>query len=104
MELFRERLDKADIGTSQTLGEARNGQRVRIAGQVVIRQQPPTAKGFAFFTLEDEWGLMNVIVRPDVFAAYRDVWTGSAVLAVRGVVERAKGQINLMAEGVSRVA
>lgn len=100
MELFRERLEQEGIGTSRELAAARNGQWVRVGGLVVVRQQPPTAKGFAFFTLEDEWGLMNVIVRPQVFQARREVWVGARVLAVQGPVERAHGQVNLMAEGV----
>jgi len=104
MELYREQVERAGFYTSRELEEARNGERMRIAGQVVIRQQPPTAKGFAFFTLEDEWNLMNVIVRPQVFRALRPVWTGSAVLGVEGVVERARGQINLMADKAWRVA
>jgi error-prone DNA polymerase len=103
MELFREQMDRASIGTSQNLTEARNGQNVRIAGMVAVRQMPPTAKGFVFFTLEDEWGLMNVIVRPKVFQAQRETWVGATILAVRGVVERARGQINVMAEQGWRV-
>ncbi|NLF01962.1 MAG: hypothetical protein GX601_13395 [Anaerolineales bacterium] len=98
MELYRERLARARIGTSQTLAKARHGERVQVAGFVVVRQQPPTAKGFAFFTLEDEWGLMNVIVRPQVFTAQRAEWVGAVVLAVEGIVQRAHGRINVLAE------
>ncbi|NLF03245.1 MAG: error-prone DNA polymerase [Anaerolineales bacterium] len=98
MELYRDRLTQARIGTSQTLARAQNGERVRVAGFVAVRQQPPTAKGFAFFTLEDEWGLMNIIVRPQVFAAQRAEWVGATVLAVEGIVQRAHGQINVLAE------
>lgn len=104
MELFREQADRAGFLTSRELEEARDGERLRIAGQVVIRQQPPTAKGFAFFTLEDEWSLMNVIVKPQVFRALRPVWVGASVLGVEGAVERARGQINLMAERAWRLA
>jgi error-prone DNA polymerase len=104
MEIYREQADRAGFLTSRELEEARNGERMRIAGQVVIRQQPPTAKGFAFFTLEDEWSLMNVIVKPQVFRALRPVWTGASVLGVEGSVERARGQINVMAERAWRLA
>jgi error-prone DNA polymerase len=108
MELYRERLTQARIGTSQTLARAQHGERVRVAGFVAVRQQPPTAKGFAFFTLEDEWGLMNIIVRPQVFAAQRAEWVGAVVLAVEGVVQRARGyaahgQINVLADWGQKV-
>jgi len=103
MELHRERLTRARIGTSQTLARAQHGERVRVAGFVAVRQQPPTAKGFAFFTLEDEWGLMNIIVRPQVFAAQRTEWVGATVLGVEGVVQRAHGQINVLAERATKV-
>jgi len=104
MEAFREQANRAAFLTSRELEEARDGERMRIAGQVVIRQQPPTAKGFAFFTLEDEWSLMNVIVRPQIFRALRPVWTSASVLGVEGTVERARGQINLLAERAWRLA
>jgi error-prone DNA polymerase len=98
MELFRERLQRAHIGTSLDLARAREGQRLRVAGMVAVRQAPPTAKGFAFFTLEDEWGLLNIIVRPDVFHAQREAFAAASVLVVEGTVQRARGQVNLLAE------
>src|SRR6185503_7769355 len=49
------------------LPAARNGRRVRVAGMVITRQRPGTAKGFVFLTLEDETGISNVIIRPDLF-------------------------------------
>lgn len=78
-------------------------QCLRVAGLVAVRQAPPTAKGFAFFTLEDERGLLNVIVRPDIFKAQRETWVSASVLAIEGVVERARGQINVLAERGWRV-
>ena len=49
------------------LRTARQGRRVRVAGMVITRQRPGTAKGFVFLTLEDETGIANIIVRPDLF-------------------------------------
>lgn len=98
MELFRERLDRAGILTSEALARTAAGSRVRIAGLVTIRQAPPTAKGFAFLTLEDEWGLMNVILNPAIVRPQRELWFHSQVLIVEGRVQRAHGQINLLAE------
>ena len=52
---------------------ARQGRVVRVAGMVITRQRPGTAKGFVFLTLEDETGVANIIVRPDLFARDRQV-------------------------------
>ncbi|NLG29395.1 MAG: error-prone DNA polymerase, partial [Chloroflexi bacterium] len=97
LELYRDKLQAANLGTSQDLARAHDGQRVRIAGLVAVRQAPPSAKGFAFFSLEDEWGMMNVIFRPDLFKAQRAALAGAQVLAVEGEVQRAKGQTNVLA-------
>lgn len=101
MEAFRERLDRAGVLTSRDLARVPDGGRVQVAGMVVVRQAPPTAKGFVFLTLEDEWGLVNVIVRPDVFQAHRAVWADSLVLVVAGTVQRSDGAVNVVAEGAS---
>ena len=53
------------------LRRVRDGRRVRVAGAVITRQRPGTAKGFVFLTLEDETGVANIIVRPDLFTAER---------------------------------
>ena len=53
------------------LPRGRTGRRVRVAGAVITRQRPGTAKGFVFLTLEDETGIANIIVRPDLFTDHR---------------------------------
>ena len=53
------------------LPRGRHGRRVRVAGAVITRQRPGTAKGFVFLTLEDETGIANIIVRPDLFTEQR---------------------------------
>ena len=98
MELFRDQLSHANVCTSAELERVAAGRRVRTAGMVAVRQAPPTAKGFAFFTLEDEWGMINVIVKPDIFQAQRETYVSAGVLMVQGTVQRAHGQTNLMAE------
>jgi error-prone DNA polymerase len=82
---------------SSELGACRSGQRVRVAGVVVIRQQPPTAKGFVFLTLEDEDGLINVIVRPDVFERYREVIKTADFLLIDGAVQSEFDVVNVLA-------
>ena len=103
MALYRERLEGRGVLSSRELESVRDGRRVRVAGMVAVRQAPPTAKGFVFLTLEDEWGLMNVIVPPRLFKGQREVWAEGLVLVVTGRVERGDGQINLKAEHGERV-
>ena len=100
MELFRDQMQGKGIQNSENLTHIPAGQVVRIAGAVVIRQAPPTAKGFVFITLEDEFGLMNVIVRPDVFAAHRFVWTNGIILIVEGQVQRSDQRVDILARSV----
>ena len=67
MALIRERLH--DVTLANDLPRARNGKNVRIAGMVICRQRPGTAKGFVFISLEDETGVSNAIVGPHLFEA-----------------------------------
>ncbi|MGI6375398.1 MAG: DNA polymerase III subunit alpha [Anaerolineae bacterium] len=98
LELYRASLDRQGVLSSPMLTAARQGATVRVAGMVITRQAPPTAKGFVFLTLEDEWGLINVIIRPDVFQGQRVVWRNSLVLLVQGQVQHANGYCNIQAE------
>ena len=75
------------------------GARVTVAGLVLIRQRPGTAKGVVFLTLEDETGIANVIVWKAVFEANRRAAMQARFLAVRGRVQRAEGVVHLVAEG-----
>ena len=64
----------------------------------MIRQQPPSAKGFVFLTLEDEEGLINVIIRPDVFQRYREPIKTAAFLVVDGHVQSEYQVVNVIAQ------
>ncbi|MBN2495000.1 MAG: error-prone DNA polymerase [Deltaproteobacteria bacterium] len=75
-----------------------DGQRLRTAGLVIVRQRPATAKGMLFMTLEDETGLANLVVAPDVFAAQRALLVGAPALLVEGRLEKRDGVVNLKAE------
>jgi error-prone DNA polymerase len=83
---------------SPELARSPAGQPVRLGGLVVCRQAPPTAKGFVFLTLEDEHGLMNVIVRPDVYARFRGVLREQPLVAIAGRAQRSEGPVNVLAE------
>jgi error-prone DNA polymerase len=68
----------------------------KIGGLVITRQRPGTAKGFVFLTIEDETGLVNVIVRPDVYERYRRTIRGAQCLIVEGVLQKEDGCIDLI--------
>jgi error-prone DNA polymerase len=85
------------------LPRVRNGRRVRTAGMVITRQRPGTAKGFVFLTLEDETGIANVIVRPDVYARDRAVIVESPFLLVEGVLQVQDGVTSIRAERMERL-
>ncbi|MDP1569255.1 MAG: error-prone DNA polymerase [Vicinamibacterales bacterium] len=80
------------------------GRRVRTAGMVITRQRPGTAKGFVFLTLEDETGIANIIVRPDVYTRDRLTIIESAFLIVEGVLQNQEGVTAIRAEHVERLA
>ena len=75
-----------------------------MAGAVVVRQRPGTAKGFVFLNLEDETGLINVIVRPQHFARYRELLTGEPFLLVDGRLQHEDGVISVRADRLQALA
>jgi error-prone DNA polymerase len=97
MTLYRPWLTRKGILASYELKAIRDGQRVRVAGLVVVHQAPPTAKGHHFITLEDEEGLINVIVRPGVYVHYRRIFHTARLLIVEGIVQKKGDVISLLA-------
>src|SRR5437667_157354 len=85
---------------SDALPRLEHGAWVEVAGLVVARQRPETAKGFIFVLLEDEAGMVNVIVRPDVYERYRTAVRGEPLLWVRGKLAKDDGTVNLLGEEV----
>jgi error-prone DNA polymerase len=85
------------------LPKARPGRRVRTAGMVITRQRPGTAKGFVFLTLEDETGISNIIIRPDLYATDRLTIVESSFLLVEGVLQNQAGVTSIKAERVSKL-
>jgi error-prone DNA polymerase len=77
-----------------------NGARVTIAGSVICRQRPGTAKGFVFVSLEDETGVANAVVRPPLFERFRLVITQEPALAITGRLQSHEGVIHVRAEQV----
>jgi error-prone DNA polymerase len=86
------------------LPRGRHGRRVRVAGAVITRQRPGTAKGFVFLTLEDETGIANIIVRPDLFSEQRSTIVGAPYLMIEGILQIQEGVTSVKAERVVSLA
>jgi error-prone DNA polymerase len=99
LALERSALDARGVLRAVDLRGRRDGDRVRVAGAVICRQRPGTAKGFMFLTLEDETGLANVIVRPDLYKRAREVLVSAPVLEVDGVLQQ-EGNLTVRAYAV----
>lgn len=98
MAFRREELAMRGILRAIDLRSARQGRRVRVAGMVITRQRPGTAKGFVFLTLEDETGIANIIVRPDLFSEQRATIVGEPYLLVEGTLQIQEGVTSVKAE------
>ena len=103
MALRRDELALRGILRAADLPRARNGRRVRVAGMVITRQRPGTAKGFVFLTLEDETGISNVIIRPDLFDRERLMVIRQPFLIVDGVLQHQDGVLSVRAERLERL-
>jgi len=96
----RERLVKMGALESNKLASIRNNQKVRVAGLVITRQAPSTAKKIRFFTLEDEFGQVNVTIKPDVYERYRQVANRQPILIIDGVMQRNDGVYSVLASHI----
>jgi error-prone DNA polymerase len=98
MKLLREKLP--NIWRAIDLGQAHHGSTIQIAGNVICRQRPGTAKGFVFISLEDETGVSNAIVEPDLFERFRLVITEEAFLLIEGQVQNSDGVVLIKARDI----
>jgi len=92
MEFLRRELRQQKVVQAQELRTWPNGHSVRVAGIVLVRQRPGTAKGITFVTLEDETGIANLIIRPDVWKRWRQAAFGATILLAHGRLQR-HGQV-----------
>ena len=98
VEFVRAQLAEAGCLTvSEALGRKRHGKRARVGGIITHRQRPGTANGVMFFNLEDETGLLNVVVLPAVWNAQRQIARQEVGLIIEGVLEFRDGVTNLVA-------
>ncbi|HEX2223602.1 MAG TPA: error-prone DNA polymerase, partial [Thermoanaerobaculia bacterium] len=98
LSYLREPLRKRGVVAAADLDRYRNGDRVRTAGSVIVRQRPGTAKGLLFLTLEDETGMSQAIVPPDLLQKHRKLIVGSPGLVVEGVLQKRDGTISVKGE------
>ena len=104
MALRRRELSLRGVLRASDLPRERQGRRIRVAGTVITRQRPGTAKGFVFLTLEDETGISNIIVRPDVFARERVVILEEPFLLVEGILQNQENVTAVRAERIEGIA
>jgi error-prone DNA polymerase len=88
MRFLREHYEREKFITADRLKAIRDGKRVSMAGLVLIRQRPGSAKGVCFITLEDETGVANLVIWPDVFDKQRKIVMGARLMAVHGIIQK----------------
>jgi error-prone DNA polymerase len=100
MAMARAELSQRGVLRAVELARAGDGARVRVAGSVIVRQRPGTAKGFVFLSLEDESGIVNVIVTPALFARARQALVEEPFLLVEGILQLQDGVTSVRAARV----
>ncbi len=103
MHYLRREVSGMGALSSREIESAANGQRVRVAGAVITRQRPGTAKGFCFVTLEDEMGTSNLVLPPQVFEAYRLLVMHETFLLAEGVLQNTDGTAAVKTESLVRL-
>jgi error-prone DNA polymerase len=93
---FRQQLDELRVTPAGRLDKIHDGRHLRVAGLVLLRQRPGTAKGITFATIEDETGLANLVIRPQIWERYYKVARGSAAWIAHGCLENKEGVIHLV--------
>jgi len=98
MRYHRKRMKKKGVRCAGELSGLPNGMHVRIAGAVIARQRPGTAKGFVFLSLEDETGIANAIITPQIYEKYHLVIVHQQFLLVEGQLQNQENVISVKAE------
>jgi error-prone DNA polymerase len=103
MSYHRARMKKMGVQRAIDLSQLPSGRKIRIAGGVIARQRPGTAKGFVFLSLEDETGVSNAIVNPDLFQQNRLLLGTEQFLLIEGILQNQDGVISVKALRVAPV-
>ena len=102
-QFVRSQLTKLGVRTAIDLPNIENGSRIFVGGVVTHRQRPSTARGVTFISLEDETGLINVIVSQGCWKHFRNIAINASALVIRGRIESAHGVVNIIAEHLSEL-
>jgi error-prone DNA polymerase len=97
MRFYRADLERRGVLTTAGLARNSHGALVHVAGAVVVKQHPETAKGHVFLSLEDETGMANVIIRPSTYRQYKRVLDANAAVVVTGTLQTVDGVISVLA-------
>jgi len=100
MQLVRDRLSDAGVFDAKTIWSVADGTVVQVAGEAIVKQKPPTARGMVFVSLEDEQGIVNTVLSPQVYRRHKRLVLDGVFLQMEGVVERRYGAINVRARRV----
>lgn len=104
MRHYRPALRRTGVASVWQVKEMAAGQKVVVAGMMVVLQRPPTAKGVIFVSLEDESGLLDLVVRPDVYARVKAVLRQARLLLIAGHVQRAGGVVSVVVYQVASLS
>jgi error-prone DNA polymerase len=96
----REQMNALGVTRAAELADLPNGRLVRIAGPVIVRQRPGTAKGFVFLSMEDETGVANVILTPKIFDRFKLTVLGERFLLIDGVLQNVDNVVSVKAARV----
>src|SRR2546428_7766603 len=98
MRFYRDELDRRGVLPTIALDTHRHGELVSVAGAIVVKQHPETAKGYVFLSLEDETGIANVIIRPATYRRYKRVLDSDAAVVVGGTLQNVDGVLSVPAQ------
>ena len=96
LKFLRPQLDQRRITPAWRLASTKDGRFLRVAGLVLVRQRPSTAKGITFVTLEDETGVVNLIVRPEVWERHHQAARAATVLLAHGILQSQDSVIHVL--------
>jgi len=104
MQFYRERLLARGVRSSADIQGGTHGKTVTVAGAMVVKQHPETAKGHVFLSLEDEYGLVNIIIRPATYAKYKPVVDLGGAVVVEGTLQHVDGVVSVLARRLEELA
>jgi error-prone DNA polymerase len=103
MHFLRGAMNELGVTPARDLVKVPNGGMVRVAGAVIVRQRPGTAKGIMFLSMEDETGIANIVVMPDMFDERRLILVTEPYLLVEGKVQNVDNVIHVLAHRVEKI-